>query len=66
MQIDLVNMDLYAGQRLPATDNMMEMTLLHLGSFVVAKRGPSLLREKCQLKLQLESNLDSMLSHAGG
>ncbi|XP_034247458.1 vacuolar protein sorting-associated protein 13D isoform X2 [Thrips palmi] len=64
MQIDLVNMDLYAGQRLPASDNMREMSLLHLGSFVVAKRGPSLLREKCQLKLQLESNLDSMLSHS--
>lgn len=64
MQIDLANMDLYAGQRLPATDSMREGSSLCFGSFVVAKRGPSLLREKCQLKLQLESNLDSMFSHA--
>lgn len=65
MQIDLANMDLYAGQRLHSSNDLKETSSLHLGSFVVAKRGPSLLREKCQLKLQLESNLDSMFSHAG-
>lgn len=65
MQIDLANMDLYAGQRLPSNNDLKETSSLHLGSFVVAKRGPSLLREKCQLKLQLESNLDSVFSHAG-
>lgn len=63
MQIDLVNMDLYAGERLCAYDNLRESSSLRLGSFIVAKRGPSLLREKCQLKLQLESNLDSTFSH---
>lgn len=65
MQIDLANMDLYAGQRLISFDNSKEVSALHLGSFCVCKRGPSLLREKCQLKLQLESNLDSMLTHVG-
>jgi vacuolar protein sorting-associated protein 13D len=70
MQIELVNMDLYAGER-EAQDldkrqkNKKPHCALELGSFCVNKRGPSLLHEKCQLKLQVERNLDTHLNHDG-
>ncbi|XP_069683777.1 intermembrane lipid transfer protein Vps13D isoform X2 [Periplaneta americana] len=68
MQIELVNMDLYAGQREAQYSdqrprNAKPRCALELGSFCVNKQGPSLLREKCQLKLQVERNLDTHLSH---
>jgi vacuolar protein sorting-associated protein 13D len=70
MQIELVNMDLYAGQReVQDLDkrhkNKKPQCALELGSFYVKKHGPSLLREKCQLKLQVERNLDTHISHDG-
>ncbi|PNF41787.1 hypothetical protein B7P43_G02611, partial [Cryptotermes secundus] len=68
MQIELVSMDLYAGRREAQQFDKNLKTkkpqcALELGSFVVNKWGPSLLREKCQLKLQVERNLDSPLNH---
>jgi vacuolar protein sorting-associated protein 13D len=66
MQIELVNMDLYAAQREAAfSDNKKPQCTLKLGSFYVNKQGPSFLREKCRLKLQVERNLDTHLSHDG-
>lgn len=70
MQIELVNMDLYAGRREAQQFDKNLKTkkpqcALEVGSFVVNKWGPSLLREKCQLKLQVERNLDSPLNHDG-
>jgi vacuolar protein sorting-associated protein 13D len=66
MQIELVNMDLYAAQREAIhSDKKKPQCGLKLGSFCVNKQGPSLLREKCRLKLQVERNLDTHLSHDG-
>lgn len=66
MQIELVNMDLYAAQREAAcSDNKKPQCTLKLGSFYVNKRGPSFLHEKCRLKLQVERNLDTHLNHDG-
>ena len=66
MQIELVNMDLYAAQREAAySDDKKPQCTLKLGSFYVNKRGPSFLREKCRLKLQVERNLDTHLNHDG-
>ena len=66
MQIDLVSMDLYAGLRnTRSVDKKKPLCALELGLFCVHKKGPSLLREKCELKIQVERNLDSHLSHEG-
>jgi hypothetical protein len=66
MQIELVNMDLYAAQREAiCSDNKKPQCVLKLGSFYVNKWGPSFLREKCRLKLQVERNLDTHLNHDG-
>jgi vacuolar protein sorting-associated protein 13D len=70
MQIELVSMDLYAGRReAQHLDKKLKTKkprcALELGSFCVNKWGPSLLREKCQLKLQVERNLDTPLNHDG-
>jgi hypothetical protein len=70
MQIELVNMDLYAGRReVEHFDKKLKtkkpQCALELGSFCVNKWGPSFLREKCQLKLQVERNLDAPLNHDG-
>jgi hypothetical protein len=66
MQIELVNMDLYTAQRESIhSDNKKPQCALKLGSFCVNKQGPSLLREKCWLKLQVERNLDTHLNHDG-
>jgi vacuolar protein sorting-associated protein 13D len=70
MQIELVSMDLYAGRREAQHFDKKLKTkkprcALELGSFCVNKWGPSLLREKCQLKLQVERNLDTPLNHDG-
>jgi hypothetical protein len=70
MQIELVSMDLYAGRReAQHFDKNLQtkkpLCALELGSFCVNKCGPSLLHEKCQLKLQVERNLDAPLNHDG-
>lgn len=63
MQIELVNMDLYAAQREAIhSDKKKPQCGLKLGTFCVNKQGPSLLREKCRLKLQVERNLDTHLN----
>lgn len=35
------------------------------GSYSVVRQGISLLQDKCALKLQVERNLDTAISHAG-
>jgi hypothetical protein len=70
MQIELLSMDLYDGRREAQHFNKKLKTkkpqcALELGSFYVNKWGPSLLHEKCQLKLQVERNLDAPLNHDG-
>jgi len=66
MQVDLVNMDLYAGVRIPIKlDEKEPQEGLKMGSFIVEKRGSPLLREHCQLKLQVEMILDNEMHHIG-
>ncbi|XP_034948002.1 vacuolar protein sorting-associated protein 13D isoform X2 [Chelonus insularis] len=65
MLLELVNMDVYAAQRVKNddkhdndTDNMM------IGGFYLNKLGPSLLTEKCHLSLKIERNLDYDISRS--
>ncbi|XP_020712491.2 intermembrane lipid transfer protein Vps13D isoform X3 [Athalia rosae] len=60
--VELVNMDVYTVKRLKADDNNHNIDVLTIGSFYVKKLGPSLLTEKCHLKLQVERNLDTHIS----
>jgi hypothetical protein len=64
MMIELDNMDLYAGVK----ENEISSSKTEgfkLGFGQVTKRGPSLLKEKFQLKLQVERNLSSNVCHNG-
>lgn len=70
MQIELENMDLYAGVK----ENDLNTNKKHsnhlgdsfkLGYSQITKKGPSLLTKKFQLRLQVERNLHSSLNHAG-
>lgn len=62
MLLELVNMDVYAAQRLKC-DNMNEdANALRVGGFFIKKMGCSLLTEKCHLKLRIERNLDTYIS----
>ncbi|XP_012282695.1 vacuolar protein sorting-associated protein 13D isoform X2 [Orussus abietinus] len=63
--VELVNMDVYTGRRLKADqDGDQDEDTLTVCGFRVKKLGPSLLTEKCHLKLRVERNLDVHLSRA--
>ncbi|XP_016844832.1 vacuolar protein sorting-associated protein 13D isoform X2 [Nasonia vitripennis] len=63
MNLELVNMDVYAAKRVSASgNNVANGDCLSIGGFIVKKTGPSLLTEKCHLKLRVERNLDTYLS----
>lgn len=62
MLLELVNMDVYTAKRLKSEDHNHSIDVLTIGSFHVEKLGPSLLTEKCHLKLQVERNLDTYIS----
>lgn len=61
MQIQLDNMDLLTGQRVTEP----QPGSLCLGSYWVTRRDGSLLEDKCQLQLQVETNLMSHVVHPG-
>jgi vacuolar protein sorting-associated protein 13D len=65
MMVDLLHTDLFAGCRIAKSDgNVMEREdCLDMGTYLLYKVGPSLLKDKCHLKLQIERNLDSWRSH---
>lgn len=71
MLVDLVNTDLFAGERHLKNDefaidgsNALNDTLcMDMGSYIVCKYGASLLNDKCHLKLIVERNLQSWRSH---
>lgn len=69
MMVDLLHTDLFASYRVAKTDeNRMDgfeenPNCLDMGTYLLYKSGPSLLRDKCHLKLQIERNLDSWRSH---
>lgn len=63
MDLELVNMDVYAAKRVSTSssgDNIDDN--LSIGGFTIQKMGPSLLTEKCHLRLKVERNLDPYLS----
>lgn len=64
MSVDLQNVDLYAGFRVAdygmiKESNYNQSDCFKFGTYKVNKVGPSLLTEKCHLKLQIERNIDS-------
>ena len=64
MHLELINMDVYAAKRLTSNGDARndDSDCLSVGGFIVKKTGPSLLTEKCHLKLRVERNLDQYLS----
>lgn len=71
MQVDLVNTDLFAGERHLKNDDFAlnesygfnDTLCMDMGSYIVCKNGASLLNDKCHLKLIVERNLQSWRSH---
>lgn len=71
MLVDLVNTDLFAGERHLKNDDFAlngsyafnDMLCMDMGSYIVCKNGASLLNNKCHLKLIVERNLQSWRSH---
>ena len=59
IQVELSNMDLSTGQRQKA--NRSQVGDLILGSYLIRRSGPSLLKETCEMKLEVRRNLDSHL-----
>lgn len=66
MYIDLKNLDLFTGV-LDTNVNLDTKTsdYFKLGNCVVKKEGSSILTKKCDLKLQVERNLESNICHNG-
>lgn len=62
MMVDLLHTDLFAGYRVQKTEDD-PLDAIDMGTYLLCKSGPSLLRNKCHLKLQIERNLDSWRSH---
>lgn len=63
MNIELESMDLTTGVRVSNLTNDTSDTI-PVGSYLIKRSGPSLLREKCHLRLQVERNL-MHLNHCG-
>lgn len=63
-QIELLNMDLYAGSLLSCgfVASVSNSSCVLFGGYLIEKKGPSLLQEKCELKLQVERNLMSSVT----
>lgn len=59
IQVELSNMDLCTGQRQKA--NRSQVGDLILGSYLIRRCGQSLLKETCEMKLEVRRNLDSHL-----
>ncbi|XP_066594830.1 intermembrane lipid transfer protein Vps13D isoform X2 [Prorops nasuta] len=62
MLLELVNMDVYAAERLKCEDQNDDLDDLIVGGFYIKKLGTSLLTEKCHLKLEIERNLDTYIT----
>lgn len=71
MLVDLVNTDLFAGERYSKNDynpvNVDALTTdplcMDMGSYIICKHGSNLLNDKCHLKLIVERNLSSVPTH---
>ncbi|KAL7638274.1 UNVERIFIED_CONTAM: hypothetical protein RMT77_010838 [Armadillidium vulgare] len=70
MQVALVNMDLFRSQRMVKSSKIklkgdkteVEENIWDFGSFAIVRKGSSVLKEKCALKVQVERNLDADIS----
>ncbi|XP_046815359.1 vacuolar protein sorting-associated protein 13D isoform X1 [Vespa crabro] len=61
--LELVNMDVYAAERITAKyDDQESLDALMVGGFFIKKIGLSLLTEMCHLNLHIERNLDVHIS----
>ena len=56
-------MDLRTADRLSAFSENITSEDILVGGFIVRQHKEQLLRDKCELQLQIERNLDSALSH---
>lgn len=71
MLVDLVNTDLFAGERHSKNDDHLENVpaettdalCMDMGSYIVCKQGKNLLNDKCHLELIVERNLETWRSH---
>lgn len=66
LSVELQEMDLYSAERLELDKKPGNVQALDINfsSFVVMKRGEPLLKQKCELKLQIERNLHVDFNHA--
>ncbi|XP_053954772.1 intermembrane lipid transfer protein Vps13D [Anastrepha ludens] len=66
MHIDLVNMNLFSGERIWKTNKTLNYNpceCVNIGNFTILKLGNNLFKETCHLKLQVERNIDAAVSH---
>lgn len=63
MKIELESMDIATGERVTDISAPIE-NYVAVGSYYIKRKGPSLLKEKCHLSLQVERNLMSSF-HCG-
>lgn len=70
MMINLLHTDLFAAYRIQKCENNLhddeminDESFIDMSTYMVQKHGPSLLKNQCHLKLQVERNLDSWKSH---
>nr|XP_014090945.2 vacuolar protein sorting-associated protein 13D isoform X1 [Bactrocera oleae] len=66
MHIDLVNMNLFSGERIWKTNKTLNYNpseCVNIGNFTILKLGNNLFKETCHLKLQVERNIDTAVSH---
>lgn len=66
MHIDLINMNLFSGERIWKTNKTLNYNpseCVNIGNFTILKLGNNLFKETCHLKLQVERNIDTAVSH---
>ena len=63
LKVRLSSMDLRTADRLSAFSEDITSEDILVGGFIVRQHKKPLLRDKCELQLQIERNLDSALSH---
>lgn len=71
MHVNLYNTNIFAARRVvkpegPPGAVQFDDAAVDMKCYWLVKQGPSLLKEKCHLKLQVERNMDSWSSHFGG
>ncbi|XP_055600875.1 intermembrane lipid transfer protein Vps13D isoform X2 [Uranotaenia lowii] len=72
MYVDLLNTNIFAARHVikphkhpPGMAAQLDKCAVDMKNYWLVKQGPSLLKEKCHLKLQVERNMDSWSSHYG-